>query len=184
MLELPDVTLVCIDCERHGLALAAIEQTMLRVHFADAVYFTDRALPIEEFRVVPIGPVRTRAERLDFIAHRLAAHVRTEHALLIQWDAFVVNAAAWDDRFLAYDYIAPEAPVDVDTSEDNEGIALVSARLLEALSLTGIGGQSGLAGAVERLALSGPDGVQGIRIAPRPLRERFAFGAIPPSGQP
>jgi hypothetical protein len=47
---------VCIDCERHGLALAAIEQTMLRVHFADAVYFTDRALPIEEFRVVPIGP--------------------------------------------------------------------------------------------------------------------------------
>jgi hypothetical protein len=78
----------------------------------------------------------------------------------------------------------PEAPVDVDTSEDNEGIALVSARLLEALSLTGIGGQSGLAGAVERLALSGPDGVRGIRIAPRPLRERFAFGAIPPSGQP
>src|SRR5258706_4080297 len=51
MLELPAVTLVCIDCERHALALAAIEQTMHRCRFAEVLFVTDRDPGIDVLRV-------------------------------------------------------------------------------------------------------------------------------------
>jgi len=44
-----------------------------------------------------------RASR--FILIELCQHIDTDHCLLVQWDGFALNPAAWDNRFFDYDYI-------------------------------------------------------------------------------
>src|SRR5689334_6245352 len=100
MLALPAVTLVCIDSAQPALALAALEQTLNRAHFAEAIFVTDRDPGIDVLRTIVAPQIDTPAGRLHFIARVLPAHLRTSHVLLIQWDAFVVNEAAWTDEFL------------------------------------------------------------------------------------
>ncbi|MEO7762152.1 MAG: hypothetical protein ABIS68_09615, partial [Casimicrobiaceae bacterium] len=186
MLELPSVTLICIDCQRHALALAAIEQSMLRCRFAEVVWFTDQAPVIDELRVVPIEPLTTAAQRFRFVAQRVAEHVATSHVLLIQWDAFVVNPSAWRDDFLDYDYIAPRASSAARLPSGDEGIALMSTRILRALALTvGAGDDTiGIKRAVDQAARHDARTTTPLRIAPRSMRNRFAFGEDPPVGQP
>jgi tetratricopeptide (TPR) repeat protein len=182
MLDLPSVTLVCLDCERQALALAALEQSMTRCRFAEVMFFTDRDLGIEELEVIPNFTATTREQRFDFIAHRLASHVSTPHLLLIQWDAFVVNPAAWTDEFLAFDFVAP--PASPRAAEDaNEGIALLSTRLLRALERFA-DLPSRWDAAVERITHSDAGSGAELRLAPPALGKRFAFADAPPSGQP
>ncbi|MBK8741205.1 MAG: tetratricopeptide repeat protein [Betaproteobacteria bacterium] len=193
MLELPGVTLVCIDCVRHELALAALEQSLLRCRFGAALFVTDREIPIEELRVVKVPPILTRADHARFVASNLAALVKTTHVLLIAWDAFVVNAAAWSDDFLAFDHVAPlPAEVVADAGGDGSGdadaltggIALLSVRLLRALQDPRAAAMAGTAPAPGRALRPLLEGECGLRYAPPALADRFAFGAGYPAGQP
>ena len=197
MLELPGVTLVCIDCVRHELALAALEQSLLRCRFGAALFVTDRAIPIDELRVVTVPPVLTPADHARFVARDLAGLVRTTHVLLVGWDAFVVNAAAWSDEFLAFDHVAPlpaqdGAEAGGDGSGDGSGdadaltggIALLSVRLLQALQDPRAAAIAGAGPAPARALRPLLEGEFGLRYAPRTQDERFAFGAGYPAGQP
>jgi hypothetical protein len=131
MLELPAVTLVCIDSAQPALGLAALEQSLNRARFAEAIFVTDRDPGIDVLRTIVSPPLVTPADRVHYIARELPAQLRTSHALLIQWDAFVVNDAAWSDEFLAHDWVgAIASPA---SRGDDEGIALLSRPLLAAL---------------------------------------------------
>jgi len=46
MLSLPRVTLVCIDCANHDLALAALEQCTRKCTFERVLFITDRDFAI------------------------------------------------------------------------------------------------------------------------------------------
>ena len=64
----------------------------------------------------------------------LGDHFHTSHLLVVQWDGYVVNASAWTDEFLAYDYIG--APWGFHTDQHrvgNGGFSLRSRRLFDAL---------------------------------------------------
>lgn len=183
MLELPGVTLVCIDCERHALALAAIEQTLQRCHFGAALFVTDRAIPIEELRVVHVRPLLTYADYSRFVARDLAGLIGTTHALIIQWDAFVVNPSAWFDGFLDFDYVGP-LPVTGSPASRAGGISLVSRRLLEALQDPRLDEASLEDLAIWQMLRARLERESGLRFAPAAVCERFAFGARYPVGQP
>ncbi len=175
MLELP-VTLVCIDHTEPALSLAAIEQTLNHCRFAETLFVTDLDLPIEEFRSIRTRAVRSPADRLQVLATDVAAQVRTAHALLIRWDAFVVNPGAWSDDFLDYDYVAPPQSM-------AGGFAFVSKRLLDALSGDAAAEARDLAGAVASVASRMRD-AGALQIAPQSVCERFGFGESYPSGRP
>jgi Flp pilus assembly protein TadD len=178
MLELPQVTLVCIDSAQPALALAALEQTLNRARFAEAVFVTDRDPGIDALRTIVAPHLDAPADRLRFLARTLPAQLRTSHALLIQWDAFVVNDAAWSDEFLDYDWVGPIASPAA--RADEAGVALLSRALIGALAGVLPGAAESLPAALVRLAATGND----LRFAPKRLRQRFAFGDDPPNGRP
>src|SRR4030095_4866549 len=131
MLSLPSVTLVCIDCANHDLALAALEQCMQKCAFARALFITDRAYAIARIECVRSPAIASREAYSRFVMKELAAHVDTDFALLVQWDGFVVNASAWSDDFLEHDYIGAKwIFYDDGHTVGNGGFSLRSTRLL------------------------------------------------------
>lgn len=139
--SLPDVTLCCVDCtERAPWALQALRRSLRDMSFGDAVFCADQAtlrtlqLP-PEVRGVEIEPLRSIEAYSEFMLKALGPHIKTSHALVIQWDGFVVNPGAWSADFLAYDYIgAPWSHVPEPHSVGNGGFSLRSRRLIDVLA--------------------------------------------------
>jgi hypothetical protein len=115
-LPLAQLTLCAVDCRTPALSLLALLRAMRHVAFGRVVLFTHDWLPavvVPGVEVVDIEPIRTPAEHSQFVVRRLAAHIRTSHALLTRWDAGVVHPAAWTDEFLVHDFVgAPFADAD------------------------------------------------------------------------
>jgi hypothetical protein len=112
----------------------------------------------------------------------LAAHVRTPHVLVVQWDGFVLAPEAWDPAFLAYDYVGPRwADAEGPASVGNGGFSLRSRALLDALL-------------DPHVVASHPEDVcicqhyrgwleaRGVRFAPPALADRFGFERAAPAG--
>ena len=51
MLELPDVTLCCIDTVNHALALRALRQSSAQVRFGRALFISDREISAPDVEV-------------------------------------------------------------------------------------------------------------------------------------
>ncbi len=114
--DLAAVTAVCIDTLHHDLALSACRR-MAEHGFREVVLFTD--LEIQQhitdplptgMRIETIAPLDGKDAYSQFVMHELDAHVQTPHALVFQWDGFVVNPGKWWDGFLEYDYIGAPWP--------------------------------------------------------------------------
>ena len=133
-LALDEVALVAVDCADPALSYGAMELSLSRCRFAEAVLFTDRSLGAPRARVEPIAAVDSESAYSEFIMKSLAHRVRAEHVLIVQWDGFVLDADRWSDEFLLYDYIGAPWPHFADGHNvGNGGFSLRSRRLLLAL---------------------------------------------------
>ena len=112
-LPLAPVTLCAVDTRCPSLAMQSLERSMAQVDFGRVVLFTHGWQPAK-----PAAGYRGRRHRADRLGcrvfvHRVAppagAH-RTSHVLVTQWDGFVLDAGAWTDDFLAYDYVGAVWP--------------------------------------------------------------------------
>lgn len=178
--SLPDVTLCCVDCtERAPWAVQALVRSLHKLSFGDALFFADRAtlqslqLP-DGVRGVEIEPLRSIEAYSEFMLKSLGPHIRTSHVLVIQWDGFVLNPAAWCADFLAYDYIgAPWRHIPEPYSVGNGGFSLRSRRLIDMLAEPAF-----VPSHPEDLAIcrTHRDALErrGIRFAPVALANRFA----------
>jgi hypothetical protein len=131
-LYLPDVTLVMIETISHKLGRMAIEECLAKVDFGDVLIFTDRPEEFASLGVciheVPNWP--TKLQYAQFRWGEVASHLRTSHALFIEWDAWIWDETMWTNKFLDYDYIGP--PWKYDEPNKNVGgggFCLVSTRL-------------------------------------------------------
>ncbi|GAB4566195.1 MAG: hypothetical protein Tsb007_38540 [Rhizobacter sp.] len=179
-LNLPQVTLCAVDCTpRLAWTLAALQRCLAEVSFGDAVLCTDRAslaghaMP-QGVRWVEIEPLRSIEAYSEFVLKQLAPHVRGSHVLIVQWDGFVLNAAAWQPAFLQFDYIgAPWNHIPEPHSVGNGGFSLRSLRLLQALQSPQI-----VPGHPEDICICqtyrGVLEAQGLRFAPVALARQFA----------
>jgi len=189
MLEIPSVTLACIDTANQALALRALQRSRSGVQFARAALFTD-ALP--EGVVAPAGvdvvPIRRIASRDDysrFVLKELVDHVHTPHVLLVQWDGYVHNAAAWDPAFLDCDYLGARWFWHEDGHDvGNGGFSLRSQRLLRALKDPRIELVEAEDLTIGRTFRDLLERDYGIRFGSGALADRFAFEAAYPIGTP
>src|SRR6478609_888292 len=78
MLSLPRVTLCCIDCANHDLALAALEQCVRKCSFARVLFITDRDYAIDGIDCVRIPTIDSRAAYSQFVMKELHAHIVTD----------------------------------------------------------------------------------------------------------
>jgi hypothetical protein len=183
MLELPDVTLTCVDTREPAFALRAMRRTMAGIRFGDAVLFTDSARLIDAPPGVRI--VDARVDTIEaystFMLRGLAERTHTSHLLVVQWDGFATRPQQWSPEFLHWDYIGArwhDRPPE--RSVGNGGFSLRSRRLLTALQDV-------------ELRVSHPEDIcicldnrerleakHGIRFAPPALAERFAYERLSP----
>ena len=134
-IALPQVTLCAVTSVNLAATVRAMERCLAGCEFAEALLFTDAALAAAPagIRIVPVAPLRSAAAYSRFMLHDLAPHISTSHALIVQWDGFVVRPERWDPAFLRWDYIGAVWPqFDDGHTVGNGGFSLRSRRLLAA----------------------------------------------------
>jgi len=137
-LELRDVTLIAIDTANHALALRALVRSRADTRFARTLFLTDKHptefdVP-EGVEIATIDPLGSREAYSEFVLKNLLPYMATTHALLVQWDGYVINPLAWEQAFLDCDYIGAKwfwQPTG--RRVGNGGFSLRSRRLIEAL---------------------------------------------------
>jgi len=143
MLNLPDVTLICVSSVNFEYTLFAFQKSMQKINFGDVKLISDQnpsgfvesGISIE--KCDPITSIDSYSHYMIFDLHK---HVHTSHCLVIQADGFVINPDQWDPLWLTYDYIgAPWEYVDHSYLDPwgnhhrvgNGGFSLRSKKLLE-----------------------------------------------------
>ncbi len=189
MLHLPNVTLIGIDCVEVSRLQHAFDISCRDITFGAVKLLT--SLPTTDPRAVSTAPLTTIDAYSQFCLRELYRYVDTPYALIIQHDGFILNASAWSDDFLAYDYLG--APILVGTwayrlgaREHDLGTLLVgnggfslrskrllkcSAELIEEGRLDPHGPEDWVLCYRNRELLEG----EGITFAPITVAERFSF---------
>jgi tetratricopeptide (TPR) repeat protein len=189
MRDATGVTLVCVDTANHALALRALALSRVGLTFGQTLFLTD-AIPAgvdvpAGISVRPIARIASREDYSRFVLKSLLPHVTTPHALLIQWDGYVVNPSAYDPAFLDCDYIGAKwFWFDDGMRVGNGGFSLRSRKLLEALQdprITLVEAEDVTIGRAFRPLL---EREYGIRYADDATADRFAFEAAYPTGMP
>lgn len=100
---LPNVTLLGVDCVDINRLIQAAEICTKDFEFAEVKLLT--SLSSQNKNIVKIEPVKSAEEYSKFAICELDKHFNTSHILIIQYDGFILNPAAWEDKFLDFDYI-------------------------------------------------------------------------------
>jgi len=185
MLDLPGVTLCCIDTANHALAARALRRSAAGIRFGRTLFLTDRDVAEPGIEVRTIAALASRDDYSRFVLASLLDHVATSHVLLVQWDGYALNPAAWRSDFLDCDYIgakwfwAPEGQ-----RVGNGGFSLRSRRLLEALRDPRIVLTEAEDVTICRTFRELLEREHAIRFAPEKLADQFAFEAAYPIGLP
>jgi hypothetical protein len=180
MLDLPGVTLCCIDNANHALAARALRRSAIGITFARSLFLTDRRVDEPGIEVRTIAPLASRDDYSRFVLASLLDHVDTPHVLLVQWDGYALNAAGWRGDFLDCDYIgakwfwAPEGQ-----RVGNGGFSLRSRRLLEALRDPRIVLTEAEDVTIGRTFRTLLEREHAIRYATESQADQFVFGAAP-----
>src|SRR5215471_7588106 len=189
MLELPGVTLLCADTANHALALRALAISMRGVRYGRTLLLTD-AIPAklsipDGIEVVRIDTLSSRDAYSQLVLKGLLPHVDTPHALVVQWDGYVVNPSAWDPAFRDCDYIGAKWYWHGEGSRvGNGGFSLRSQKLLSALQDPRIALVDAEDTTIGRTFREMLEREHGIRFADEALADRFSFEAGYPIGRP
>ncbi len=140
VLDLPDVTLCCVDTRSVPQALYALRQCMAQARFGRVLFLgpkpdASEGRPPEGVDWITIPTLTGIQDYNRIMLHELAAHIRTSHVLIVQWDGFITHPELWRPDFLSVDYIGPPwyhggHPGLV----GNGGFSLRSKRLLDTLA--------------------------------------------------
>lgn len=140
MLDLPDVTLCCVDTRSVPQALYALQQCMAQARFGRVLFMgpqpdASQGQPPRGVDWVTIPALKGIQDYNRIVLRDLAPHMHTSHVLIVQWDGFITHPELWRDDFLSVDYIGPPwyhggHPGMV----GNGGFSLRSKRLLDALA--------------------------------------------------
>jgi len=137
-MQIPDITVCMVATRAHELSYKALRSTLNAIKPGDCVVFSDVDGRDDQhsaaWRYIPIHPLSNTEEYSEFVLKNLTNQITTSHALIIQWDGFVINPTAWSSDFLDFDYIGAPWPQFQHHTVGNGGFSLRSKRLLECLA--------------------------------------------------
>ncbi len=107
MRNLDQVTLVGIDCVDFSRLQLAADISSAEISFGAVKLLTSEAT--DDPRAISIPALTSIDAYSQFCLRELHHYIETPYALIIQYDGFVLNPAAWDDSFLLYDYLGAPA---------------------------------------------------------------------------
>lgn len=136
MLNLSNVTLLCVETREPELAHWAIDRCLSGTQFCKVVLITnlDRVkVKRADIEYIQAPPIKSTKDYSELLLTGLYQYVKGSHVLVIQWDSFVIHPQLWSDEFLLYDYIGPVWPHHPETPVGNGGFSLRSKKLLQAI---------------------------------------------------
>lgn len=104
-LQLPSVTLCCIDCLNTDLAIKVLEHCKTKADFGAVKLLT--SIPNEYHHAERIMPLNSLIAYSIFMLTTVHKYIDTEHVLIVQRDGFILNPGSFDVRWLDLDYIGP-----------------------------------------------------------------------------
>jgi hypothetical protein len=132
-LDLRNVSLVCVETRRPGLALYALDRCLQQADFGEVKLLGSRPWPVPAtVEHVLIPDIASVADYSRFMIRDLGGYFSCAHVLVVQWDGFITDAGRWDPAFLACDYIGAPWPGQ-QPAVGNGGFSLRSRRLVDAL---------------------------------------------------
>lgn len=124
-----NIGIIIVDCCNLLRAQKTLDFCQSQMEFNDVQLLS--SIPDEGVTIIP--PIRSKEEYSAFMIRDLAKYVKTDFVLIVQYDGFILNADAWDDQYLNYDYIG--APwVHREKNVGNGGFSLRSRKLIEFVS--------------------------------------------------
>lgn len=126
---------------------------------------------------ISIPGLRSTADYSQFVLKELHRHIATPYILLVQWDGFVVDPAAWDNEFLKWDYIGAVWPQFSTHQVGNGGFSLRSRQLLHATASPRIQASDIEDTCICRDNRELLEAHFGIRFAPPELAQKFSYEA-------
>jgi len=140
MLNLSNVTLLCVETRDPELAHWAIDRCLAGTCFAKVVLITNIHLVKNkrsdiEYAQAPL--IATTKDYSNLLLTGIDQYVVGSHVLVIQWDSFITHPNLWRNEFLDYDYIGPVWPHHPKTPVGNGGFSLRSVKLLQAIKRPG-----------------------------------------------
>lgn len=110
MLELNDVTLMCLNGVNPTLGAKALIYSMKSIKFNKSILFSHSApdpltdVLFKEIEYIPIKKL-THLGTSWFMLTQIQQYINTKFCLSIHDDGFVINPNLWKKEFLDYDYI-------------------------------------------------------------------------------
>ena len=112
-IKLPNVTLAAMTSVDIYETVRALKYSMRGIEFGDVVLITDK-----KPWYLPKGIRYSHTDKLDNIdkfnykmTYELGSHIKTDFALIVHADGFVIHPENWRDEFLNYDYIGSPWPL-------------------------------------------------------------------------
>ena len=181
------LTICAVDDVTPSLAVDALQRSRSAMFFDRALLLSSQCpqgMP-SEIEHVKIPSINSRDEYSHFMLHDLHNYIFTSHALVVQWDGFVLDGAVWDKSYLDYDYIGDIWGWNDERRVGNGGCALRSKKLL--CSVAKIAPQQMMAlGEDEDICRVLGDRLEtqfSIRFAPESVAKRFAYERTHPEGR-
>ena len=132
MLELPNVTLIIVDCLDAERAVKSIEKCTAVCKFGAVKLLTSKET--DSPYKVEIGQINSLDWYSDFILRHIWRFCDTPHMQIIQHDGWIINPDTWEDNWLKYDYMGPIFRFENAANNDcvgNGGFSLRTKRLME-----------------------------------------------------
>lgn len=104
-LQLPDVTLFCVDSIDPNRAIRVLERCKSFCDFGDVKFLTHE--PLDYPHRVAIKPIQSLISYSIFMLTKAHEYINTKHFLIVQRDGWILNPSAWKDEWLNYDFIGP-----------------------------------------------------------------------------
>lgn len=188
-MPIEETTLCVVDCSTHTLAERALRICMTACAFSEVKFLSDRSCAIPGVTSQLIAPLRSARDYSRFVVKELLRYIETEYVLLVQWDGYVVNPAAWSPEFLLYDYIGARwshahGRGAAHHNVGNGGFSLRSRTLLRALQDPAIEITHPEDQAICRIYRDYLERRYAIAFAPDDVADRFAFEHIEPTTLP
>ena len=133
MIDLKNITLICVDGVEPTLGVKALRYSMQKINFAKSIIISHIKPEnlSDDIEFIEIEKL-THETYSPFFLKNLSNYFDTEYCLTIHDDGFVINPHLWSDEFFNYDYIgAPWKPGYGNFRVGNGGFSLRSKKLVE-----------------------------------------------------
>lgn len=109
MLELPNVTILAVDCITPEESIKAINYSCKNIRFKDRILLTSENMASDNIKVIKIDKLNGLNDYSNFML-RLIEYVDSDFVLVVQPDGYVLNHVKWIPEWLNLDYIGAVWP--------------------------------------------------------------------------